>query len=135
METPYLDQIMSTARGRIGHPRGHRPIPDGMPAGSTAWTVTLRYGGRSESFAFYTGPAIRATPTAADLLDSLFSDATYVEDGPWEMAEEMGVSTAAEARKMVTETYPAIVANTAQLRRLLGNDYDAVRVEVEESER
>jgi hypothetical protein len=47
------------------------------------------------------------------------------------MVEEMGATTAAVARQIVTQDYPAIVATTARLRDLFGDDYDRVRAEVE----
>jgi hypothetical protein len=75
---------------------------------SKAWQVTLRYQGRSATFAYYTGSAVRGEPTAADVLTSLFMDASYVEEG-----------------ELDAPTLRQIDRNTLKLARLLGDDYVA----------
>lgn len=89
---------------------------------STPWTVDLRYRGRALRVPFWTGRAITADPTAADVLDCLLSDASGAEQSFEDWAADLGCDP--DSRK-AEATYRAVIAQTAKLRRLLGEDFGA----------
>jgi hypothetical protein len=102
-----MDQVTATVR------RDHASKAPSSFKGANTWLVTLRYQGRRASFAYYTGSAITDEPTAADVLTSLFMDASYAEDAD------------AGAETLDAPTRRQIDSNNAKLRRLLGEDFDA----------
>lgn len=90
-----------------------------------AYTVTLSYQGRTMETPFKTGTAWTTVPTAADVLYSLLSDASGIDNaaGSFEdWAGEYGYDT--DSRK-AEAAYQATLAQTQRLRALLGDAYSA----------
>lgn len=89
-----------------------------------AYRVTLRYQGRQMTTPYKTGLGWTNAPTAADVLESLLSDASSIENGndfeDW--ASNYGFNP--DSRK-AEAIYKATVKQTNKLRRLLGDDFDA----------
>lgn len=101
------------------------PVPADMPAGSMGWRVVLRRRGRQMTVpAFWTGPAWRREPTAADVLGCLLSDAAGIvdSDGFEDWAADCGYDP--DSRK-AHRIWQACEAQTQRLRRFLGEDFDA----------
>lgn len=92
-------------------------IPDSFPRGSNAWRVELRYQGRSMTVPFYTGPAL-GEPTVADVVECLISDASGADQSFEDWCSDYGYDT--DSRKDEA-TYKAVVKQTRELRRLLGD--------------
>ena len=102
-------------------PSGHNPNAVDVGSGSRHWRCVLTTSpGEAEEFFFTQGSAHTQPPTAEDLLECLFLDAVYLDDG--------------EVSDLDPKTMRAIEANTDKLTRLLGNDWDNVRREVMEEE-
>lgn len=99
-----------------------------MPEGSTHWKCVLSYKGRRMTVHFSMGPAHHKEPTAEDVLDCLFSDASSADESFEEWCGCYGYDT--DSRKAEL-TYKAVQKQTAGLRRLLGEDYDTT-VEVKD---
>jgi hypothetical protein len=96
------------------------------------WTVALTYQGRSMTVPFYTGLGLEGEPTAADVLECLAWDASLVDecgDDPDEWAAHLGEP---ESIKQLLETIKQASQQTAELRRLLGDDYDLIAEGVRE---
>ncbi len=105
-------------------------------AAGTEYRVTLDYDGRTmlvPSFSVGSGWG-DDTPTVRDVLDNLFSGAYFADESPWEMIAELGYDTADDIKRAVTEDHPAIVKQTAELRALLGADYDAIEARVRDEQ-
>lgn len=86
---------------------------------SRAYWVTLSRDAERMGLFFYCGP-LAAPPTLGDVLGSLCSDATYADD-PGELDAVTEGLPYSEARKVAD----AIERQTAELRDLLGDDFDA----------
>lgn len=86
------------------------------------YTVTLRYQRRQLTVAFFMGPAHTREPTAQDVLYCLLTD-SYASDETFESwASDYGYNP--DSRK-AERVYQACKRNTAGLRRLLGDDFEA----------
>lgn len=106
----------------VADPAG-RPMweeESGRPWKGTAWRVTLRCEGREMVAPFYMGEALTGPPTAAEVLECLAADASYVEND--ELDELVGEMPYSRARQIVE----AVEASTAALRDLLGEHFAAV---------
>jgi len=93
-----------------------------MPSGSTHWRCTLRYERRRLTVPFSMGPALSREPTSQDVLGCLLSDASGADAPFEEWARDLGFDP--DSRK-AERTYKIVVKQTADLHRLLGNDFDA----------
>jgi hypothetical protein len=89
----------------------------------SAWTVRLKYQGRSLTTSFFQGSAHKTAPSAADVLACLASDARSGEESFEDFCGSFGYD--ADSRKAHT-TWKACAKMTKQLRRLLGDAFDAV---------
>lgn len=85
------------------------------------WTVTLHYQGRRMTVPFWTGSGWTREPTASDVLECLLSDASSADESFDEWCANYGEST--DSRK-AERNYKQVQAQTAKLRRLLGEDYE-----------
>ena len=81
------------------------------------WEVELRYQGRRMSVKFYS----TSEPTIDDVLECVYSDASDAEEPFADWAASMGYD---EDSRRAYATWEAVQAQTAQLRRLLGSDFD-----------
>lgn len=107
-------------------------VPGGTWEGATRWLATILYDGRTMWCDYYTGKAITETPTAANVVTSLISDAQTLEgiDNFAEWAEELGLnSDSISDRKM----YKKAVKNTKQLFRVFGSDLPGIIRELQET--
>jgi hypothetical protein len=97
---------------------------------SNWYTVTLKRKRRTLTVPFGMGPALTSEPDAADVMNCLVSDAaSYENAGSFEeWAGEFGYDT--ESRK-AEQTYNLIGKQAADLRRFLGDDYNAYLWETE----
>ncbi len=91
------------------------------------YKVTLRYQGRKMTTEFRTGIGWDHEPSAADVLESLLSDAATVnvlrDGGDFEeWAADLGYDT--DSRK-AEAIFKQVQAQTERLERLLGDDYEA----------
>lgn len=89
----------------------------------TAWTVRLKYQGRSLTTSFYQGSAHKVAPTAADVLACLASDARSGEESFEDFCDSLGYD--ADSRK-AHKTWKACARMTKQLRQLLGDKFEEV---------
>ena len=111
---------------------GAKPTP-GME-NMDAWTVLLRYQGRSMTVPFYMGYGHGGKqPTAAEVLESLVSDAAAYDNvsDVDEFAAELGydISEPDELRK-VRKIYVGVERNTRKLKQFFGEDFaDALYTE------
>lgn len=105
-------------------PFDEEPKPGRQSWPHNGWTVTLRYRGRRLTVDFYTGPAA-AEPDAASVMECLASDASSVANarGFEDWCSEYGYDT--DSRK-AERTFKTCAAQTAKLRVLLGDDFDAL---------
>lgn len=88
------------------------------------WTARIRFEGRTFQTVYRTGMGIEGTPSIADVLDAVFTDARCYLDA--EDAEEFALNFGYEpdshtARKLYNECERV----SARLMRLFGRDYDA----------
>ena len=107
-------------------------VMDDAPAYATDWTagtnwyrVTLAYGRRRLTVPFGMGPALTEEPGADDVLNCLTSDASGYENSRGsfeEWASEYGYDT--DSRK-AEKIYEQVKQTTAELRRFLGDKFDA----------
>lgn len=83
------------------------------------WRCVLRCGGRQFTVPFSQGSAHTREPTAEDVLDTLASDASSVENssGYHDWRDEFGAEDTPEMRR----TYDLIKRHSAGLERLLGS--------------
>lgn len=98
---------------------------DDWGAGTNWYRVTLAYSRRRMTVPFGMGPALTSEPDAADVLNCLTSDASGYENSRGsfeEWAGEYGYDT--DSRK-AERTFEQVKAQTAELRRFLGDQYDA----------
>ena len=93
-----------------------------------AWTMKLRYKGRSFTIPFFMGYGHSgAKPTAALVLEALTGDAaSYAEATDIdEFAANMGYDMSeAEDRRKVRRIYTGVERNTRKLKQFLGEDFD-----------
>ena len=98
--------------------------PSGWDQPSYDYRIQLKVGRRRMELDFFTGIGWNREPTAADVLGCLVSDAAGVENtrnfDDW--ANEYGMDP--DSRK-AEAMYRKTVAQVEELRRLLGNLYDA----------
>jgi hypothetical protein len=109
-------------------------VMTGKPAwadfGANWYSVTLKRGRRTLTVPFGMGEALTGDPTAEDVLGCLLSDASSA-DQPFEnWADDYGYDT--DSRK-AKQTYRQVQAQTAKLRRFLGDDFDAYVYETEQA--
>jgi hypothetical protein len=88
------------------------------------YRVTLRMGRRQMTVPYGMGPALTGEPEAAEVLDSLASEAASFEnaDGFEDWASEFGWDT--DSRKP-ERVWDQTEAQTIKLRQFLGDKYDA----------
>ena len=88
------------------------------------YSVTLRYGRRQMTVPFGMGSALTDEPGADDVLNCLTSDAASYENARSfeEWAGDYGYDT--DSRR-AEQTYRQVEAQTAKLRKFLGDQYDA----------
>jgi hypothetical protein len=88
------------------------------------YRVTLHMGRRQMTVPFGMGPALTGEPEAAEVLDSLASDASSFENaaGFEDWASEFGYDT--DSRK-AERVWDQTEAQTLSLRRFLGDKYEA----------
>jgi hypothetical protein len=91
---------------------------------SNWYTVTLKRKRRTLTVPYGMGPALMREPSARDVVGSLVSDAAGYENARSfeEWADEYGYDH--DSRK-AEQTYNLIGRQAAELRRFLGDDYDA----------
>lgn len=92
--------------------------------GTNWYRVTLAYDGRTMTVPFGMGSALTDDPGADDVLNCLASDASGYENARSfeEWAGEYGYDT--DSRK-AERTYQQVKEQTEQLRRFLGDQFDA----------
>jgi hypothetical protein len=103
----------------------------GDPSDGANWyRVTLRRKGGRMTVNFGMGAALTEEPTAHDVMQSLLSDASGIENArdfeDW--ADEYGYDTDSRAAE---KSYQATVAEVAKLRKFLGDDFSAYVWETE----
>jgi hypothetical protein len=88
------------------------------------YTCTLVYRGRRMTVDFWMGTDIGHEPTSGDVLASLLSDAsTHDNSSSFEdWAADLGLDPDSRAAE---RTYRQVARLTAQLKRLLGDEYDS----------
>lgn len=93
-----------------------------------AWSVEFHHSDHDQTMTvpFFTGSGIKTTPTAADVLECLLTDAFYADLDAWDSADELGYETIEDVRDWVTEKHPGIVVQTNQLAAFLGQDVSDV---------
>lgn len=96
--------------------------------GANWYRVTLKRRRRTLVTPFGMGEAHTSEPTAEDVLECLLSDASGADQDFEQWAGEYGYDT--DSRK-AEQTYRQVVAQTAKLRRFLGDDFDAYMYETE----
>lgn len=107
--------------------------PDDLDPDSNAYRVTLHYttgdARRRMTVPFFTGSAWTRDPNAHDVLESLLSDASSADQSFEDWCGDYGYDT--DSRK-AERMYRAVVAQTAKLRRFLGEHFDAFMWETEQ---
>jgi hypothetical protein len=89
---------------------------------ANGWTVELRYDGRKMTVDYWTGMLVQG-PTIDDVMLSLCLD---VYEGSFEdWASDYGYD---EDSRSAERTYEAVMTQTANLRRLLGDDFESVHM-------
>lgn len=86
------------------------------------YRVTLRYGGRQMSLDYFMGSAHTDEPDAEGVLECLLSDASGADESFESWCADYGYDS--DSRK-AERTYKLIQSQTAKLRRLLGDEFDA----------
>lgn len=114
-----FERFCEAKRVRIDAEDGGVPLPDGWPAGTHPYKVTLRYQRRSMTTPFFMGPALERDPSAADVLACLLSDASCAESSFEDWCSDLGYD--ADSRKALS-TYEACKATAVKLARFLGDD-------------
>ena len=90
---------------------------------SHAYTITLTYQGRMMQTPFYTGRGWTREPDSYDVLEALLSDASVAGYDQFEQwAADLGYDPDSRRAEKI---YHACVEQTAQLRQLLGDDFEA----------
>lgn len=104
---------------------------DGLPStapdwvknqGGNAWQVELRYDGRKMRLPFYTGSAL-GEPSVRDVVECLVLDSSAADESFDEWAANYGYDTDSRAAYAM---WQAVKEQTAEFRRLMGDDYDAI---------
>ena len=88
---------------------------------ATAWTVRLRYNGRSLTVPYWTGSAITDEPTAADVLYSVIMDTSAGEYDFDDFCGEFGYDD--DSRK-AEKTWKSCKTIARKTRQFLGDDFD-----------
>lgn len=106
--------------------KGHK-TGEGWPYGTRKWGVTIvnTRTGKSASFQYYTGPAIKETPTLRDVAQALISDGRFYEDNPTpeEFARESGYEY---GDPELTKSFNACKHHAEAMHRVFGEDLDAM---------
>ena len=89
---------------------------------ATHYRATFRYQGRRMTVPFSTGSAWTSPPTVADVLNSLVTDARDADEPFDDWCAIYGYDSDSRRAERI---YKAVQRQTRQLRRLLGDDYDA----------
>jgi hypothetical protein len=94
------------------------------------WIVTLTRGKQEMSLDFWMGRLLTDTPTVEDVLESILLEANSVENAQdfRDWAEDFGYN--ADSIKAL-ESFKSSQRQTRQLKRLLGDKYDAYMYETE----
>jgi hypothetical protein len=82
-----------------------------------AWEITLKYKGKRAQFRFYGGGKV-STPTASDLIWSVATDSTALEESFNDWCGEFDYSTDSITAR---STYKACQRNGSRLINLIGN--------------
>lgn len=108
---------------------GRRPdgLMDDMPAGSNHYRCTLKRGTQRMTVYFSMGPAHSESPSVADVLECLASDATGADEDFESWCRDLGLDTDSRRAERI---YKATVKATASLKRLLNGSFDALLYEV-----
>lgn len=103
--------------------KNHRPCDWEYQRNVLSYRATLRYDGREMSVDFHMGVCAGA-PTAVGVMECLVADAWSVlnADGFWDWCDEYGITPSREAQ----ETFHIAKAQTRNLTRLLGNDWEEI---------
>jgi hypothetical protein len=91
-----------------------------------AWTVELRYQGRTMTVPFFTG-SLAGEPTTADVLDCLLSDSLSPESFS-DFCAEFGYD---EDSRRAEQTHKACLDMGRRVRQLLGSDFDTFAYDLE----
>lgn len=106
--------------------------PDGMAAnfsaGATYWRCTLTHKGKRMSVYYSMGSALKGSPDAKYVLESLFMDAQTPDAFP-AFCSEFGYD---EDSRKAEATWKACRSIGIRLQKLLGRDFDGVKEEVEQ---
>ena len=108
---------MNRVTGDVTFTGERAPWADRPGMEQVGWRVELRYQRRRMTVQFYS----TSEPTIADVLECIYSDATSADESFEEWADNMGYD---EDSRSAYATWEAVQAQAAQLRRLLGDDYD-----------
>jgi hypothetical protein len=92
----------------------------------TAWRVTVTYKGESLVTPFFQGEAYVGEPDKAHVLSSLCQDVRYADDPDELYLDDLEHD---EAHELIE----GIKAQTAELRRVFGDDLEALIEEVEDA--
>lgn len=87
------------------------------------YKVTLKFGRRRLTTAFFMGPAHTKEPTAADVLSCLISDGNVGEESFEDFCNSLGYDV--DSRR-AEKTWRACVKMAPRVRRFLGDHFDAV---------
>jgi len=99
-------------------------VPEGWTPGTNPWKVTLRKGRKRLTVPFYTGPACKGEPTAADVLYCLASDVNAGEMTFRDFVSEFGYD---EDSRKAEHTFKACARLAPKVRAFLGDDFDKVQ--------
>jgi hypothetical protein len=118
MKPSQLEELCTELGVTIHAKKNQRTRPEWPD--TQGWDITLRFDGRMMKTTFWTGPAIKDDPTAADVLWSLCSDARMGEETFEEFCSNLGYDT--DSRR-VYATWQACKRTAPKLRRFLGEDF------------
>ena len=118
-----LELVCERLNIRISSKYGTVEVPDGWPAGTHSYKVTLRLGSRTLTVPFFKGSANMSEPSAADVLYCLCSDAYSGELSFEHFCSEFGYDL--DSRK-AEATYKACVKLAPKVRKFLGEHFDTV---------
>jgi len=95
--------------------------------GTRKWGVTIvnTRTGKSTSFQYHTGPAVRKAPTMPDVVQALITDGLFYEDNPTlsEFAREAGYES--DDPELV-KSFNACKRHAEGMHRVFGDDLDAM---------
>ncbi|MHB8107722.1 MAG: hypothetical protein ACYDH4_09910 [Candidatus Cryosericum sp.] len=105
------------------------PPPPGWDRGTQNYRVTLRRGKKSITTEYHQGSGIAYEPRAEDVLESLALDARCGDQSYEDYLSDFGSEDNKESRRV----YRACARMTPKLKAFLGDDYEAVLQDPEES--